>query len=289
MLVFRCSTVSHLNHSCCCLAALSSITLLDYFLTMVLENHIGGWSVFFLAAFIPGLHLQRHGSSFLPSSDSELSSEAQIYQPVLQPSEKPPSTGTYLLNNRVGKPCIKATMGAEYIITEKKKTWYFNLDPSSVIISGSCGEEAAVLSLLLPDKAAGLQFTFRKENNFFYVTNLTAHLSPQPVCQGCAVKTYSGLITHKKLFTAANSQSFKCKSVNLLLMSTELKIKLVPLQMQAFSVPIAGYGPEVECWADFNKRLIPTILGATVVGLLLIAALTSLFIRDRRRHGYERL
>ncbi|XP_054860852.1 lysosome-associated membrane glycoprotein 3 [Amphiprion ocellaris] len=199
---------------------------------MVLENHIGGWSVFFLAAFIPGLHLQRHGSSFLPSSDSELSSEAQIYQPVLQPSEKPPSTGTYLLNNRVGKPCIKATMGAEYIITEKKKTWYFNLDPSSVIISGSCGEEAAVLSLLLPDKAAGLQFTFRKENNFFYVTNLTAHLSPQPVCQGCA---------------------------------------------------------EVECWADFNKRLIPTILGATVVGLLLIAALTSLFIRDRRRHGYERL
>uniref|UniRef100_A0A3Q1GG70 Lysosomal associated membrane protein 3 n=1 Tax=Acanthochromis polyacanthus TaxID=80966 RepID=A0A3Q1GG70_9TELE len=211
-------------------------------------------------------------------------SEAQIYRPVLQPSENPPSTGTYLLNNRVGKPCIKATMGAEYIITDKKKTWYFNLDPSSVNISGNCGKEAAVLSLSLPDKAASLQFTFRKENNFFYVTNLTAHLSPQPVYQ-----TYSGSMTHKKLFTAADSQSFKCISGNLLLMSTELKIKLVPLQMQAFSVPKGGYGPEVECWADFNKRLIPTILGATVVGLLLIAGLTSLFIRDRRRHGYERL
>ncbi|XP_051803587.1 lysosome-associated membrane glycoprotein 3 [Acanthochromis polyacanthus] len=272
---------------------------------------------------------KRHGSSFLPSADSESSSEAQIYRPVLQPSENPPSTGTYLLNNRVGKPCIKATMGAEYIITDKKKTWYFNLDPSSVNISGNCGKEAAVLSLSLPDKAASLQFTFRKvplfhqhdtymyfcvrfepslwicvgfcvkalENNFFYVTNLTAHLSPQPVCQGCAVstiffqtdQTYSGSMTHKKLFTAADSQSFKCISGNLLLMSTELKIKLVPLQMQAFSVPKGGYGPEVECWADFNKRLIPTILGATVVGLLLIAGLTSLFIRDRRRHGYERL
>ncbi|XP_008292885.1 lysosome-associated membrane glycoprotein 1 isoform X2 [Stegastes partitus] len=214
---------------------------------MTLKSHISGWSLFFLAAFSPGVHLQRHGSSSQPSSDSELPSEAQISRPVLQPSEAPPSTGTYLLNDRVGKPCIRATMGAEYIVTEKK------------------------------------------ENNFIYVTNVTAHVSPQPVCQGCANKTYSGVITHKKLFTAANSQSFKCKSGKLLLMSSELKIRLVPLQMQAFSVPNRDYGPKMECWADFNKRAIPIILGAVAVGLVVIALLTFQFIKDRRRPGYDRI
>ncbi len=61
-------------------------------------------------------------------------------------------------------------------------------------------------------------------------------------------KTYSGLVAHEKLFTAANGQSFKCKSENLLLMSSELQIKLVPLQFQAFTLPKGQYGK--GDWAD---------------------------------------
>ncbi|XP_044056292.1 lysosome-associated membrane glycoprotein 3 isoform X2 [Siniperca chuatsi] len=255
---------------------------------MKLRGHTVGWSLFFLAAIIPGLHLQRNGSSVQPASDSELPSEAQIYQPVLQPSEAIPPIGTYMLKNLAGKPCIKATMGVEYIVIEKK-TWYFSLDPSRVSTSGYCGKETALLSLTLPDNAASLQVTFRKEKNLFYVTKLTVHVSPLPVCQGCANKTYSGLVAHDKLFTAANGQSFKCKSENLLLMSSELQIKLVPLQMQAFTLPKGQYGKEVECWADYNKRVIPIIVGATVVCLILIAVLTFLFIKDRHRQGYDRI
>lgn len=48
-------------------------------------------------------------------------------------------------------------------------------------------------------------------------------------------------------------------------------------------------GSEVECWADYNKRIIPIVVGAVVVGLLLIAGLTYLFIRDNRSRGYESL
>ncbi|XP_068581214.1 lysosome-associated membrane glycoprotein 3 isoform X2 [Cebidichthys violaceus] len=198
-------------------------------------------------------------------------------------------TGTYVVTNLVGKPCIKATMGVEYIVIEKKKTWYFNLDPSRFRTSGYCDTEAAVLSLTLPDDAAGLQFTFRKEKNLFYVDKLTARVSPLPVCRGCANKTYSGSLAHGKLFAADNGQSFKCQSEQLLWTSPELRIKLVPLQMQAFTVPNGQYGLEVECWPDFNRRVTPIISGAVVVGLLLIAVLTSLFIRDRRREGYARL
>lgn len=45
----------------------------------------------------------------------------------------------------------------------------------------------------------------------------------------------------------------------------------------------------MECWADFNKRVIPIVIGATVVGLFLIIVLTFLFVKDRRRQGYDRL
>ncbi|XP_070688938.1 lysosome-associated membrane glycoprotein 3 [Pempheris klunzingeri] len=250
---------------------------------MMLRGHTGGWALLLLAAIIPGVHLQRN------ASDAELPSEALVYRPVLQPSEAVPPIGTYVLKNLGGKPCIKATMGVEYIVIEKKKSWYFNLDPSRTRTSGYCGKEAAVLSLTLPDNAASLQFTFRKEKNLFYVTKLTAHVSPLPVCKGCANKNYSGLVAHEKLFAAADGLSFTCKSESLLLTSSELQIKLVPLQVQAFTLPKGQYGKEVECWADFNKRVIPIIIGATVVCLILIAVLSFLFIKDRRRQGYDSL
>ncbi|XP_069009629.1 lysosome-associated membrane glycoprotein 3 [Embiotoca jacksoni] len=253
------------------------------------KAHTGVWSLLFLAAFVPGVHLRRDGSSIRPASNSRLPPEALIRRPVLQPCEATPPTGTYTLNNPGGRTCIRATMGVEYVVIENKKTWYFNLDPNRVRTDGSCGEEAAVLALALPGKPASLQFTFRKEKNIFYVTNLTAHLSPQPVCQGCAHKNYSGSTVYEKLFSAADGQSFMCKSENLLLTSSELRIKLVSLQIQAFDVQEGKYGKGVECWADFNKRAIPIIVVAVGVGLILIAALTCLFVKDRRVQGYESL
>ncbi|XP_059197932.1 lysosome-associated membrane glycoprotein 3 [Centropristis striata] len=254
---------------------------------MMLRVHTGGLALFFLAAAFPDVHLQRNDSSVQPASDSEL--QVQVYQPVLQPSESVPPIGTYKLENHLGEPCIKATMGAEYIVIEKKKAWYFNLDPSRVRIGGHCGKETAVLSLTLPDNDTSLQFYFRKENNLFYVDKMTACVSPVPVCPGCANKTYSGFLANDKLFTAADGQSFKCRSKTVLPMSPELKIKLVPLQIQAFTLRKGRYGEVVECWADFHQRVIPIILGAIVVGLILMAVLTSLFIKDRRRQGYDRL
>nr|XP_046247337.1 lysosome-associated membrane glycoprotein 3 [Scatophagus argus] len=256
-------------------------------LTMTLSGHLSGWSLFLLAAVIPGVHLQRNDSSVQP--DSELTSRVQIYRPILQPSESVPPIGTYMLKTIAGKPCIKATMGVVYIIKEKEKTWYFSLDPSRVRTTGYCGKQVAVLCLTLPANAASLQFAFRKEKKSFFVTKLIAHMSPQPVCRGCENKTYSGLLDHDKLFKAAEGQSFTCKSESLFLMSSELRIKLVPLKMQAFTLPKGQYGKEVECWADFNKRLIPIIIGAVVVGLLLIAGLSYLLVRERRTQGYDRL
>ncbi|XP_071368564.1 lysosome-associated membrane glycoprotein 3 isoform X2 [Centroberyx affinis] len=251
------------------------------------EGHRGGWSLFLLAAIILGFSLSSDGSSIQAASDSEQPSEGLIYRPVLQPTEAVPVIGTYTMKTPAGKPCLKATMGVEYIVIEKKP-WYFELDPTRVATSGYCGKEAAVLSLTLPDNAASLQLTFRKEGNVSFVTGLTAHITPLPVCKGCASKIYPGVVANTKLFKANCGRSFKCKSQNEFVMAAELKIKLVPLQIQAFTLPKGEYGQEVECWADFNKRVIPIIVGAVVVCIVLIAVLTFLVIKDRRGQGYER-
>nr|XP_043900154.1 lysosome-associated membrane glycoprotein 3 [Solea senegalensis] len=193
-----------------------------------------------------------------------------------------------MLKGLDGKPCIKVTMGAEFIITEKT-TWYFSVDPSRISTSGQCDKDAAVLSLNLTDNAGKLQLTFRKEKQVHYITKLTAHLSPLPVCQRCANKTYSGLLDNGRLFTTANGQIFTCKSGTLLLMSPELRLKLVPLKIQAFTPPRGLSGEDVECLADFNNRVVPIVLGATAVGLMLMLGLTLLLIKDRRRNGYNSL
>lgn len=52
---------------------------------------------------------------------------------------------------------------------------------------------------------------------------------------------------------------------------------------------VSLHGSEVECWADYNKRIIPIIIGAAVVCLILISLMSFLVVRDRRRDGYERI
>uniref|UniRef100_A0A096M515 Lysosome-associated membrane glycoprotein 3 n=1 Tax=Poecilia formosa TaxID=48698 RepID=A0A096M515_POEFO len=142
-----------------------------------------------------------------------------------------------MLRDYAGQPCIKANMGAQYVVTENKTNWYFSVDPSRVSLSGKCSKDEALLSLMLPDNSACLDFTFRKDENNFYVTKLAAQLFPLPVCKGCPNKTYSGILTNQTLFKAAKDKSFKCTSESLLSVSSELRIKLVRLQMQAFGVP----------------------------------------------------
>uniref|UniRef100_A0A8C6SZS4 Lysosome-associated membrane glycoprotein 2-like luminal domain-containing protein n=1 Tax=Neogobius melanostomus TaxID=47308 RepID=A0A8C6SZS4_9GOBI len=231
-----------------------------------------------LSTLVSGVHLQANNSS----------ERALVYRPVLQPSESVPPTATYTLRTPGGTACIRATLGAEFMVLDQK-TWYFNLDQSRVRLSGYCGKSAALLSLTLPDNAASLLFYFTKEKKVFYVTKITAHLSPLPICKNCTKRTYTGLVDHEKLFVTKGVHSFRCNSESLLHLSSELRLKLVPLKMQAFTLVKGQYGKEVECWADYNKRVIPIIIGAAVVGLLLIALITYLVIRDRRRTEYESL
>ncbi|XP_038857856.1 lysosome-associated membrane glycoprotein 3-like [Salvelinus namaycush] len=206
-------------------------------------------------------------------------------KPVLQPKETVPVTGNYVLNDTAGKPCIKVSMGGVYIVIVKTKAFYFNLDPSTTLATGRCGQKEAVLLLAIVGEGGYLELTFEKEGNISYVSKVKANLAPSK-----GNKNYPGVIEHEKLFPTAADHSLKCNSQTEFHLAENLRVKLGPLQFQAFKLTNGKFGEEVECWADFNKRIFPIIIGATVVGLLLIAVLTFLIIwNSRRQAGYDRI
>ncbi|XP_066504389.1 lysosome-associated membrane glycoprotein 3-like [Hoplias malabaricus] len=208
-------------------------------------------------------------------------------KPTLKPKETAPTLGNFILKNTQGRVCVRASLGATLTITDNKKKGFFNLDPKSTTATGYCSDQRTVLSLVFD--GGYLEFTFIKEGSVSFVMKLRSSLEPAPPCNKCKSKIYPGIMDHEKLFRMKNGKSFKCKSDTSLILSENLKLTLVSLQIQAFDLPNGAFGKEVECWADYTKRLLPIVLGAVVVGVVLIAVLVYVLTRDRRGQGYEQL
>ncbi|XP_072516641.1 lysosome-associated membrane glycoprotein 3 [Salminus brasiliensis] len=227
------------------------------------------------------------GSALWEASGNEESAPLNVSKkPTLQPKETAPQLGNYILRNPKGQVCARAALGVEFMVIENKKKSFFNLDPRSTTVTGYCGDQRAVLSLVFD--GGNLEFTFIKEGSVSYVSKLRAILEPEP-CKKCKSKSYPGIMDHEKLFSAKNGQSFMCKSDTSLILADSFRIKFIPLQIQAFDLPSGSFGKEAECWADYTKRIIPIVLGAVAVGVILIAVLVYVLTRDRRGQGYEQL
>ncbi|XP_021329231.2 lysosome-associated membrane glycoprotein 3 [Danio rerio] len=219
------------------------------------------------------------------TGDSDISLVPQM--PVLQPKETAPPLVTYTIRNPQGKVCVRASFGVEFVVRENKKKYYFNLTPNSARATGYCANQKTVLSLEF--SGGNLEFTFIKDGDQSYVKTVKGSLRAAPPCKNCPSKIYVGLVDNEKLFKAKNGLSFNCKSETMLILADYFRLKLVPLQIQAFDLVNGAFGKEVECWADYNKRMIPIILGAVAAAICLIAILTYVLVREHRNQGYEQL
>ncbi|XP_026866513.2 lysosome-associated membrane glycoprotein 3 [Electrophorus electricus] len=229
-----------------------------------------------------------HAEADLDHSGNEKGASLNVSKrPSLQPKETAPATGSFVLKNRKGQVCVKANLGVVYIVIEDKKKSFFNMNPKSTMATGYCGDQRAVLSLVF--EGGNLEFTFIKEGSVTYVSKMKAVLEPQPPCEKCKSKKYPGIMDHEKLFSATNGKSFMCNSETSLILADSLRIKMVPLQIQAFDLSKGTFGNEVECWADYTKRIVPIVLGAVAVSVILIAVLVYVLLRERRGQNYEQL
>uniref|UniRef100_A0A672LC41 Lysosome-associated membrane glycoprotein 2-like luminal domain-containing protein n=1 Tax=Sinocyclocheilus grahami TaxID=75366 RepID=A0A672LC41_SINGR len=212
------------------------------------------------------------------NSDPPITNLSQ--RPVLQPKESIPPEFLYTLRSPQGKVCVRASLGVEYMVRENKKKYYFNVNPSFTQVRGECGSQKSVFSLEFD--GGHLEFTFIKVPTVAFISMISFLFEVKP-------KTYVGVVNHEKLFKAKNGLSFQCKSQTTLILASYFRVKLVPLQIQAFDLNNEAFGKEVECWDDYNKRMIPIILGAVAAAVCLIAILTYVLVRERRNQGYEQL
>ncbi|KAI5609825.1 lysosome-associated membrane glycoprotein 3 [Silurus asotus] len=196
-------------------------------------------------------------------------------KPILQPKESKPEISTYTLK-RLSQVCVMAKLGVVFLVKENKKTLYYNLDPKSTRATGYCTNDKAVFSLEFD--GGMLEFTFKK------VCAVTE--SCRLLFEG---QSYPGILNHEKLFKTSKGKSFKCKSKTQLILAENLSIKLIEMQIQGFDLDKDTFGKEVECWADYTKRIIPIVVGAVVAGIILIAILVYVLMRERRSQGYEQL
>ncbi|KAM9461927.1 lysosome-associated membrane glycoprotein 3-like [Clarias gariepinus] len=206
-------------------------------------------------------------------------------KPRLQPKESKPLIKTYTLK-KDERVCVMASLGVEFVVKEDKKTLYYNMDPKITTVTGYCTEKKAIFSLIFD--GGNLEFTFIKSGDQSYVSTLRALLEPEPSCKQCKSKSYPGILDHDKLFKTTKGKSFKCQSKTRQL-SEDLTIKLTSLRVQAFDMPSATFGKETECWDDYMKRIVPIVVGAVVAGVILIAVLVFVLMREHRSQQYEQL
>ncbi|XP_035269902.1 lysosome-associated membrane glycoprotein 3 [Anguilla anguilla] len=221
-----------------------------------------------------------------PPSSGTPSQHPTNWTPLLVRNPKQPPTGTYDIIDRNGSECLKAQMGVQYKVTENKNTLYFNIDPSSTRGTGQCGPKTSNLTLNFP--GGRLDFTFREEEKMSYVTTVRASLETS-VCKDCKRELFEGVITEAMLFKVSAGRCYKCDAWTTLQFAENLSVKITNAKIQASGITGSKFGTEEECWTDFNRRVIPIVLGGAAVGICLIAVLTYLIIRDNSAQGYERL
>nr|XP_015216188.1 PREDICTED: lysosome-associated membrane glycoprotein 3 isoform X1 [Lepisosteus oculatus] len=208
---------------------------------------------------------------------------------TLSPRPAAPLTGDYTVTDSKHQVCIKARLGAQFMVKKNKKTAYFNISPTSTQAQGQCGQSTAWL--LLSFSEGFVNFTFVKEGSISYVDEIRASLHPTATCVSCTIpgEEYTGKIVNVKLFKTADGHAYTCNSQYEVFLAENLSLRIVNTQMQAFNITNGRFGQEEECSADWKRRTIPIILVATVVGLSLIVILSCLIIREHDRGRYERI
>ncbi|KAM5291900.1 lysosome-associated membrane glycoprotein 3 [Ctenodactylus gundi] len=205
--------------------------------------------------------------------------------PTLLPWPQSVKTGIYQVLNG-SQLCIKAEMGLQLFIPkpsgflQQRYTSYFSIEPNRTQASGNCGFQKS--SLLLRFPGGYVNFTFTKEENSYYISEVEAYLTVSN-----PEKTYQGLKSSMVMFETVVGHSFKCVSEKSLQLSPQLGLITTNVQLQAFVFEGDHFGNVDECSSDYT--IILPVIGAIVVGLFLVGMGVYAIRLRRQSSGYQRI
>ncbi|XP_045395724.1 lysosome-associated membrane glycoprotein 3 isoform X2 [Lemur catta] len=203
--------------------------------------------------------------------------------PTLAPQPSSAKTGTYQVLNG-SRLCIKVEMGIELIVQDKQSVFspqrYFNIEPNATQASGNCGSQKS--NLLLNFRGGFVNLTFTKDEKSYYISEVGAYLTvstPEMV--------YQGLKGALVLFETVVGHSFRCVSEQSLQLSTQLQLKTMNVQLQAFDFEDDHFGNVDECSSDYT--IVLPVIGAVVVGLFLVGMGVYKIHLRCQSSGYQRI
>ncbi|XP_012587109.1 PREDICTED: lysosome-associated membrane glycoprotein 3 [Condylura cristata] len=203
--------------------------------------------------------------------------------PTLSPQPSSAKTGIYQVFNG-SRLCIKAEMGIELIVQDTASVFspkrYFNIDPNVTHASGNCGFRKS--DLLLNFQGGFVNFTFTKDENSYYISEVGAYLivsNPE--------KTYKGMKSAVMMFETVVGHSFKCVSEQSIQLSDQLQLKTMNVQLQAFDFEGVSFGNVDECSSDYT--IVLPVIGAIVLGLCAVGLIVYGIRLRRESSGYQRI
>ncbi|XP_045358793.1 lysosome-associated membrane glycoprotein 3 isoform X3 [Leopardus geoffroyi] len=158
--------------------------------------------------------------------------------PTLAPQPSSAKTGIYQVLNG-SRLCIKAEMGIELTVQDTESVFstqrYFNIDPNATQSSGNCGFRKS--NLLLNFHGGFVNLTFTKDENSYYISEVRAYLTVSN-----PEKIYQGMKSAMVMFETVVGHSFKCVSEQSIQLSTQLQLKTMNVQFQAFDFEDDQFG-----------------------------------------------
>ncbi|KAM9377077.1 lysosome-associated membrane glycoprotein 2 isoform 2-T2 [Pholidichthys leucotaenia] len=213
-----------------------------------------------------------------PTNTTTTSTPATTPTPTPTPTLPTPTTRNYNVtkNNTV---CLLAIFGLRIGFNQTGENYQeMNFGDADVKASGSC--EVNSSKLHLESNKITIDFTFTNDTKKFKLHELSINITSS---------VFSQSNSNLSMWEASVGSSYMCNNQQNYTITSQLSLFTFNLHIQPFGVKNGAFSTAHECSVDDTSILIPIIVGAALVGLILIVVIAYVIGRRKTYIGYQTL
>lgn len=193
-----------------------------------------------------------------------------------------PKTGNYTVEDGNNSFCLLALMGLQMSFKDGMGFQKMNIVPDNIKANGTCGVKGSDATLELRSDQANITFTFQEDGKKFllHAVNVTIEGTDG---------IFSAANTNLSLWEASLGSSYMCNKEQSYNISDQLSMNTFSLRVQPFNVQGYAFSTAHECAMDDTSILIPVVVGAALLGLIVIVLIVYAIGRRRTSIAYQTL
>ncbi|XP_076005119.1 lysosome-associated membrane glycoprotein 2 isoform X2 [Genypterus blacodes] len=196
------------------------------------------------------------------------------------PTLPTPTVGNYMVKD-VNATCLLAEFALRIGFTQDDKYVEMNFEPNGTTSSGKCGVNSS--ELVLTSDTITIMLSFINETNKFHLNAVNVTAKPS------AGEPFSNSNSTLNLWEASLGSSYMCNAKQNYTITENLTLFTFNLHVQPFGVNNNLFSTAHECTMDDSTILIPIVVGAALVGLILIVVIAYVIGRRKTYVGYQTL